>query len=89
MLCRDKISLSQQSSFAYLQPFMLRQKKDCRDKVPLPFALIIDVTELRVLRQSSLHSSLAMSRQKTLCRDRNSIFTLSLAWTLIQLLAVT
>ena len=56
---------------------MLRQMKDCRDKVPLSFALIIVAIELKVSRQSSFHFSSAMSRQRTLCRNRDSIFALS------------
>ena len=66
---------------------MLRQRKDFRDKVPLPFSLIIVVIELRVSRQSSLHYSSAMSRQRTLCHDINYISTLSSARTLLQHIA--
>ena len=71
--------MSRHNSSDNLQPFMLRQRKDCRDKVPLPFALIIVATELRLLRQSSFYSSLAMSRDRTLCRDRKALSALSSA----------
>ena len=64
---------------------MLRQ--DCRDKVPLPFSLITVMIELRVSRESSFHSSLAMSRQRTLCRNRDSISAWSSAWTLLRHIA--
>ena len=68
---------------------MLRQGKDCRDKVPLPFALIIVATKLRVSRQSSVYSSSAMSIQRTLCRNIDSIFALSSARTLLRHIAAS
>ena len=36
-------------SFVRLHPFMLLQRNYCRDTAPLPFALIIIVTELRIV----------------------------------------
>ena len=66
---------------------MLRQRKDCQDKFPLPFSLIIVMTELRVSSQSSFHSSSVMSQQSTLCRNRDSISALSSAWTLLRHIA--
>ena len=80
--------MKRQSSYVNLQPFMLRQRKDCRDKVPLPFALIIVATELRVSRQSSFHSSSAISRQRNLCRNRDSISALSSTWNLLRHIVV-
>ena len=73
-LSRQSYLLSRQSSSVNLQPFMLQKRKDCHNKVPLPFALIIVAIELRVSRQPSFHSSLAISQHRTLCRNRDSIY---------------
>ena len=63
-LSQQSYLLSQQSLSVNLQPFILRQMKDCRNQVPLPFAFIIVAIELRVLRQSSFNSSSAMLLQR-------------------------
>ena len=88
-LSQQSCLLSLQSSSVNLQLFMLRQRKDCHDKVPFPFALIIVVIELRVSRKSSLHSSSAMSRHKNICCDRDSLYALSLACTVLRHIATS
>ena len=71
--------VSPYSIFPYLLIFNVSVLLLYQYKVFLPFALIIVTTELRVLQQSSFHSSLAMSRHRTLCHDKNALSALSSA----------